>query len=216
MLNKLNKYSSADEIISALDSIGAKKTILHSEIAEDCSIHDICIRYKDEVRMFKAYDPYGKEKYVIHIFVDTHWNEQTWPNLIEIRRRSIQELGYELMLIDLDMWQLTHKNHKYSSFGNKINTIRKICKKYDISLVYITCTDDSSIGFIKEDIYHELNKKQYKGYNKLIKYFRKHIKKHFEFFTYYCDDNLTQVKYDNLFKKNIIINYVQRNEQEPT
>ena len=198
--HKLNKKSTPDEIISALDSIEAKNTLLHSEHEKDCSIHDICIKYKNEVRMFKAYDPYGKEKYVIHIYVGYHWNEQTWPNLIEIRRRCIQELGYELMLIDFDMWQLTHNKLNYSSFGNKINTIRKICKKYNISLVYLTHTSNGSIGFIKEDIYNELNKKQQKGYDKLIKYFKKHFKKHFEFFTYYCDDNLTQVKYNNYFE----------------
>lgn len=198
--HKLNKKSTPDEIISALDNIGAKNTLLHSEYEKDCSIHDICIQYKDDIKMFKAYDPYGKEKYVIHIYVGYHWNEQTWPNLIEIRRRCIQELGYELMLIDFDMWQLTHNKLNYSSFGNKINTIRKICKKYNISLVYLTHTSNGSIGFIKEDIYNELNKKQQRGYDKLIKYFKKHFKKHFEFFTYYCDDNLTQIKYDNYFE----------------
>lgn len=198
--HKLNKKSTSNEIISALDSIGAKNTLLHSEYEKDCSIHDICIQYKDDIKMFKAYDPYGKEKYVIHIYVGYHWNEQTWPNLIEIRRRCIQELGYELMLIDFDMWQLTHNKLNYSSFGNKINTIRKICKKYNISLVYLTHTSNGSIGFIKEDVYNELNKKQQKGYNKLIKYFKKHFKKRFEFFTYYCDDNLTQIKYDNYFE----------------
>lgn len=198
--HKLNKKSTSDEIIDALDSIGAKETILHSEYEKDCSIHDMCMKYKDEVRMFPIYDKSGKIQYAINVYVSYHWNEQTWPNLIEIRRRCKQELEHELMIIDFDMWQLTHNKLNYSSFGNKINTIRKICKKYNISLVYLTCTSNGSIGFIKEDIYNELNKKQKRGYNKLIKYFTKHFKKHFELFTYYCDDNLTQVKYDNYFE----------------
>lgn len=206
MLNKLNKYmlnkkSTSDEIIDALDSIGAKETILHSEYEKDCSIHDMCMKYKDEVRMFPIYDKNGKIQYAINIYVAYHWNEQTWPRLIDFKKRCKEELLCELLVSDFEMWQTTSINYhfKYIEKG-KLNTIWKICNRYKIHLKYLIYTTNGVMALIKEDIYDELTKKQYRGCYKLRKYINKKLNTSLEIFTYYCNDNLTQVKYDNYFE----------------
>ena len=56
------------------------------------------------------------------------------------------------------------------------------------------------MALIKEDIYDELTKRQYRGCRKLRKYINKKLNTSLEIFTYYDNDNLTQVKYDNYFE----------------